>query len=267
MATFSVVSCGFAPARLAAHPAHQQVRELPDPTAPEFLSFGRALIEQLPKDQPILLVHGGRREQSRKVGVLRALSRGTSVVGVSQRVPPTGLAARATWLATLADRRVPASLAIGHLERHGTVLPTVAAISSAAGLDVPGVKLRHHAMSWIPTVCFGVSIASGVKIANGNPGVDFPDEPMDRVVDGTPSFESKVNFHSPQANETVELPSVAPEAKWWGRARYYEQTFVPRDILNTLRLISNERFGRCPQCGGVASGSCPFCSAREEVAV
>lgn len=205
----------------------------------------------------------------RKTRVLRALSRTVSVLGVPLRLPPTGLAASATWMATLAERRVPAAVAVVHLERQSAVLPTMVVTTSAAGLEIPCVKLRHHAVSWVPGVRFGLAVAAGgSRIAvNGAPEMSFGKDKLDRVVQGNAQMEGRIDFSLPDVGETVELPPSDPATLWWGRKQFFEQTLVPQEFLPTLQRLSQERFGRCPECGGVASVSCLFCSAREEVVV
>lgn len=269
MASFTVVACGFAPAPLAAHPAHRKVLLLPDPTSADFVEQGLALLDTVEPHQPVLLLHAGRREQVRKTRVLRALARTVSVLGVPLPVPPTGLAATATWMATLAERRVPAAVAVVHLERQPAVLPTMVVTTSAAGLELPCVKLRHHAVSWVPGVRFGLAIGlGGSRIAlNAAPEIDFGKDQLDRVVQGNPDLAGRIDFSLPPVGETVELPPGDPATSWWGRKQFFEQTLLPQEFLPTLQRLSRERFGRCPECGGVASVSCLFCSAREEVVV
>ena len=58
-------------------------------------------------------------------------------------------------------------------------------------------------------------------------------------------------------------PSSTPSLTW-GRARFFEQTLVPRTLEQSLSEIDARSPMRCAQCGDQSlATSCAFCSARE----
>lgn len=266
VATYTVAACGFPAARLRAHPEHERVRELPDPTAPDFVEAGRAMLERCDPAEPVLLLHSERRGQAGRAGMLRALSRRHTVVPVSLRFPPTGLSARATWLASLAGRRVPAGLALAHLERHRRWLPTCATLSSVTRLDARGVRFGQHAASYLPWVSFGVVVDDEIRVeTRRSPEVTPQPFQFDRVVRGRAELETRVDFGIPLTGETFALPGSHPATEWWGSARFFEQTLIPRDVREAVRLLAQDSYGRCPSCRSVTSGHCPMCMTQEEV--
>lgn len=266
MATYTVAACGFPAARLVTHPDHERVRELPDPTAANFLDVARAMLERCDPEEPILLLHSERRGQSGRVGMLRALSRRHTVVPVALRCPPTGLSARATWLASLAGRRVPAGLALAHLDRHRRWLPTCATLTSVTRLDARGVRFGQHAASYLPWVRFGVVVDDEVRVESGrSPEVTPQPFTFDRVVRGRPDLEGRIDFGTPMTGETYVLPGSDPATEWWGPARFFEQTLIPRDVREAVRLLAQDSYGRCPSCRSVTAGHCPMCMTQEEV--
>ncbi len=266
MATFSVMTSGFAPAALDAHPAHASVQRLPRPEDPEFLTEALTHIDAGPPEAPVLVLHAAGREATRKVHVLRALSRARRVVPLGLSLPPTALAARATWVASLAERRVPIGIAIGHLQRHADIMPTVAVVGSVAKVDLPEVRFRHHLLSWLPGVRLAVVMGGGsTEVRSARRFVpDLAADGMDLVVSGERAVVGTLELPNPTDGQVADLTGTVDATAWWGRGRYFEQTLVPRDIVDALRVVSREKFGRCPVCGGVAVGTCPLCAVREE---
>ena len=267
MSSFSVVVCGVEVAPLRAHPAALSVRSLPAATRAEFLSAGQLCLDSLDPDLPVVVLHRDHPDHSPRIGILRALNRPRTVIGVPVPTPPTGLAARAIWLASLAQRRVPPLLAVAHLGRHPDWFPTTAVLSSTAGLTMPGVRLGQHVASFVPGVRFGVSIAWRSEIrTNAAPPVHPPGTALDRVVRGRPDYDRRLDFGLPATVETAQIADVDPASDWWGRARFFEQTLIPRDVRGGIQQLALDRYERCSTCGGVVSEVCPLCETAQGVA-
>jgi hypothetical protein len=274
--TFDVVSCGFSPARLSAHPGHASVRELPSPTMPGFLEQGYDLLTTAAvehPERPVLLVHAASPAARRRVATLRATVR-TPTMAVGFARPVTGLAAVVTWLASLAARDVPVGVATGHtLERHVSLLPTYVVTSSVARVDHPVVRLNHHLLSWLPGTVFTIALDDHPRITTGRMTSDRPASSPERpassdlVVAGSSRLAERLDGVTPAAVvERCEAGGGTAEAPSWGRARFFEQTVVPRDVGASLAEIATLSTMRCPDCGEHALGTtCPFCSAREGV--
>jgi hypothetical protein len=279
---FDVVTCGFAPARVTAHPAHAAVRELPAPSAPDFLERGHDLLTRIdrrdgpdhregPDDadgpgRPVLFVHAASPAARRRVATLRATVR-TSTLAVGFGRPLTGLAAVATWLASLADRGVPVGVAVGHtLDHHAALLPTYVVTSSVAGVDLPLVRLSHHVLSWLPGMLFTLGLDEHPRITTGRLTASFPQaEGTDLVVAGSPRLAERLAGVTPaHVVERFEAPTPAVDGIAWGRARFYEQTLLPRTVDPTVRDIDARGAARCVQCGERSLGpACAFCASRE----
>ncbi len=264
--TFTVVACGHEPARLTAHPDHRRVLTLPDPGREGFLDEALNVLNSQPTRFPLLFVHAHGRRQEHELGVLRALARKHRVVGVSVEVPPTGLSARSTWLAALAARGVPAGVAIASLRREPGILETRIVVSSVAGLTVPGVTFGQHLASWVPGMTLAGWLDDAAHLSTGRAPEHQPlFQDVDRVVDGQDRLASRVAVPGLNIAQSVPLGTVDDNVRWWGRSTYYEETLVPRNVDTVVAHLSRQPFGRCVHCGGATSGSCPFCSAREEL--
>ena len=267
---FDVVTCGFTAARVRAHPAHHDVRELPAPTAPDFLERGHDLLATTDGERPVLFVHAAHPATRRRVATLRATVR-TPTMAVGFGRPLTGLAAVATWLASLAARDVPVGLATGHaLDRHAALLPTYVVTSSVAGVDLPIVRLTHHLLSWLPGTMFTIGLDEHPRITTGRVTASFPQaEGTDLVVAGSPRLAERLAAATPanvveryEAPEPAESTGAGPIG--WGRARYFEQTALPRSVDQGVSEIDALGTVRCAQCSEPSLGTpCPFCSARE----
>ena len=267
---FDVVTCGFTAARVRAHPAHSDVRELPAPTAADFLDRGHDLLATCDDARPLLFVHAAHPASRRRVATLRATVR-TPTMAVGFGRPLTGLAAVATWLSSLAARDVPVGLATGHtLDRHAALLPTYVVTSSVAGVDLPFVRLTHHLLSWLPGTMFTIGLDEHPRITTGRVAASFPQaEGTDLVVAGSARLAERLSAATP-ANvvERYEAPGPVDSAPGgpvaWGRARFFEQTALPRSVDQTVSEIEARGAVRCAQCAEPSlATSCPFCSARE----
>jgi hypothetical protein len=263
---FDVVTCGFAPARVKAHAAHDSVRELPAPGAPDFLERGHELLTATSPEQPVLVVHAASPAARRRVATLRATVR-TPTMGIAFARPLTGLAAVATWLASLAGHGVPVGIATSHtLDHHAALMPTYVVTSSVAGVDLPIVRLSHHMLSWLPWTMFAIGLDEHPRITTGRLTASFPQaEGTDLVVAGSPRLADRLAGVTPaHVVERFEAPTPAVDAIAWGRARFYEQTLLPRSVAPSVLDIDARSSVACAQCGEHALGSpCPFCSARE----
>jgi hypothetical protein len=263
---FDVVTCGFAPAQLTAHPAHAEVRELPAPSAPDFLERGHDLLTTTSPERPVLFVHATSPAARRRVATLRATVR-TPTMGVGFARPLTGLAAVATWLASLADRGVPVGIATGHtLDHHAALLPTYVVTSSVAGVDLPLVRLNHHVLSWLPGTMFTIGLDDHPVITTGRLTVSFPQaEGTDLVVAGSTRLAERLTGVTPaHVVERFEALTPAVDTVAWGRARFYEQTLLPRTVEPTVSDIEARPSATCAQCGERSLGSaCAFCASRE----
>lgn len=264
MVSFTVLSCGFDAAALSAHPAHQSVVRVPDPTAEDFIEEAFASLVGVRDEQPIVVLFPDTPARDHRVRMLRAMTRSTLLVPVGFHLPPTALAARATWLAELARRAVPVGVALTHLRRDQGVLPTVAVVSSVAGVELPSVKMSHHAMSWLPWTRFGVALDGESRVGrNRGPEITLASGVYDTVWRGSQAMRSRVSFDLPAAQEEVPLGDAAKVDGWWDRD-HFEQTFVPRDLGATIQHLRQQPFGRCPQCGSETADWCQLCSARLE---
>ncbi len=297
---FDVVTCGFAPARVAAHPAHARVRELPAPTAADFLEQGHDLLTAGWPDRaegsvvadrpvgadapvgadgadgadgparPVLFVHAASPAARRRVATLRATVR-TPTLAVGFGRPLTGLAAVATWLASLADHGVPVGVAVSHtVEHHAALLPTYVVTSSVAGVDLPLVRLNHHVLSWLPGTMFTLGLDEHPRITTGRLTVSFPQaEGTDLVVAGSARLAERLAGVTP-AHVVERFEALAPAADTiaWGRARFFEQTLLPRTVEPTVRDIDARGAARCAQCGERSlAPACAFCASREGIYV
>jgi hypothetical protein len=265
---FDVVSCGFAAAALRSHPSYASVRELPAPGAPEFLERGHELLTGTSSERPVLLVHAASASTRRRVATLRATVR-TPTMAVGFARPVTGLAAAATWLASLADRGVPMGVAASHTkDRHAALMPTYVVTSSVAGVDLPIVRLSHHLLSWVPGTMFTLGLDEQPRITTGRLTASFPQaEGMDLVVAGSSRLAERLSGVTPaHVVDRHEALPVAGAALGWGRARFYEQTLLPRGVERSLEAINGRSTMLCAQCGEQSLGAtCSFCSAHEGV--
>lgn len=261
-----MVTCGFAPAALTAHPAHLGIRQLPAPGALDFLDLGHDLLSGGEDGNPVLLIHHAQRSNRHRVGMLRAAVRRSGVVSVGLACPLTGLAAHASYLSSLATKDVPVGVAVSYLlEHHGSLLPTYAAATSVASLDLPFVKLRHHMLSWIPGTTFSIALEEQTRITTSQcSGPPKQVEGVDLVVAGQVRYAVQLSQVTPSGVvQRFEEPIPEGGPLWWGSARFFEQTIVPRDVGDTVAAISSAKVTRCVTCGRQSLGSCPFCTARE----
>lgn len=260
---FDVVTCGFAPAQLKAHPAHAGVHELPAPSAPDFLARGHDLLTAGSPERPVLFVHAASPTARLRVATLRATVR-TPTMGVGFSRPLTGLAAVATWLASLAERDVPVGIATSHtLDHLASLLPTYVVTSSVTGVDLPIVRLKHHMLSWLPGTMFTLGLDEHPRISTGRLTASFPQaEGTDLVVAGSSRLAERLGGVTPaHVVERFEALTPAVDTIAWGRARFYEQTLLPRTVEPTVSDIHVRDSGTCVQCGERSLGSaCPFCS-------
>lgn len=261
---FAVAVCGAPAARLTAYPSHASVVELPDPTEPDFLDAGADLRRTLDPDLPLVLLHTARGPAVRRARMLRALLRTHQVVPVPVLAPPTGLAARATVLADLADRGIASEHATRAVEEHAGLV-SIACVSTLSGVDLPGIGMRLHAAAALPGVAAGVVTQHGeVDVAvNRLPALPAVGTPCDRVVHGNPTLAGRLPAALPPARETVDIDEVAAATRWWVRGQFHEQTLVPAvsDTLMAHALAPGT--ARCAGCGQ-ASGGCPRCTNRQE---
>ncbi len=163
-----------------------------------------------------------------------------------------------------------AGVALASLDRIARHLPTYATTSSVARLALPEVRMRHHVLSWLPGTSFGIDLGSDVRVAVGRltPANPLPEAGADLVWSGDRRLEPHLAEARPaRVNQTLEL---RPEAAspWWGGARHYEHTVVPRDLEAFVASLTDEDAvsTTCSQCGEVAADHCPFCQSSEGVA-
>jgi hypothetical protein len=187
-------------------------------------------------------------------------------MGVGFARPLTGLAAVATWLASLAARDVPVGVATSHtLDHHAALLPTYVVTSSVTGVDLPIVRLSHHVLSWLPGTLFSIGLDANPRITTGRLTASFPQaEGTDLVVAGAARLAERLTGVTPaHVVERFEALTPAVDTIAWGRARFFEQTLLPRAIEPSVRDISARGSATCAQCGERALGpACPFCSSR-----
>jgi hypothetical protein len=260
--SFAVVTCGFEPAGLSAHPAVAASSVLPHPTDESFLDHAIDLLRGATSEVVVLYPPG--RESRRRVQVVQAAVRAENVRAVSVGRALTGLSGAAAVLTTMAAWDVPAGIAVGQmLERGPALLPTYAAATSVAAFDDPHVRLSHHVLSWLPGTVFTITLAKDVHISTGAVRAEAPPEGgVDVVTAGEPRLASRLRSVTPQ--DAVEWVELAPtKQNLWGGARYFEQTLVPRDVSGLLAGIDQLTQLRCAQCGSQVTGPCPFCTSRE----
>lgn len=266
---FDVATCGFPLAPLSflgLESESSAVIPLSDPFADGFTESAFAALAER-RNEHVLVVHAAHPAAARRIRTVRALLQVHGVVPVPVRRPLTGLAAHAGWLSGLARRGVSPGLVLaglGLVDRH---LPTYAVASSVAGLALPEVRMHHHVLSWVPGTTFGVALGEGRRIAMGEPGSDGATGPADLLWSGDTRLESRVRATRPgTVHESHELRPAEGSASWWGKARYYEHTIVPRDLDAFVETLSGAASACCPQCGQAVQGHCPFCNSREGVA-
>jgi hypothetical protein len=283
---YDVVTCGFAPAALQAHPCYQGVSVLPAPEAPDFLEAGHELVERADADRRLLLVHAAGTARSQRVAMLRALTRRTTVAPLAVDLPAAGLAASATWLAALAEDGWSAGEVLSLVPQVSHHLPTYAVTSSVAGLDLP-VRLHQHVLSWLPGTRFTVVLDGSPRVANGSladhapapaeGGGEAGDQPatgpeagiVDLVVAGEERYAAtlapvleRYRVGERHVVEPGEPPAGRSASAWWGRARAFEACVVPRDLS---RVRARAATVRCQTCGEAATAACPFCRSQEGV--
>jgi hypothetical protein len=285
---YDVVTCGFAPAALQAHPGYQAVSVLPEPEAPGFLEAGHELISRVDPDRKVLLVHAAGTASAQRVAMLRALTRRTTVAPLAVDLPLAGLAACGTWLAALAEAGLSAGEVLSLAPQVSRHLPTYAVTSSVAGLDLP-VRLHQHVLSWLPGTRFTVALDGSPRVTNGALGSSGPDRRTDadaqadparvhaagivdlvvageeRYADTLAGVLGRYRVGERRVAERAADASTGRAAlTWWGRARAFEACVVPRDLSGALdgaRVPS----GRCQTCGEAAPAACPFCLSQEGV--
>lgn len=273
---FDVAVCGFLPATLSfptADPSGSSaVIVLPDPSAEGFTERAFAALGERDQEH-VLVVHAAHPAATRRIRTVRALLQVHGVVPVPVRRPLTGLAAHASWLVGLAAREVSPGLVLAALEQVERHLPTYAVTSSVAGLALPEVRMHHHVLSWVPGTTFGVELGDRPRIGMGEPG-PAPAPPAgssvpgaDLLWSGDARLESRLRATLPATvHESHELTPAEGSTSWWGKARHYEHTIVPRDLDGFVETLSRATTGSCPQCGQAANGHCPFCNSQEGVA-
>lgn len=265
---YSVVACGFSPARLEWVADPSSVTVLPSPQDPEFVTRAFEALSERPFERA-LLVHESNPLATRRTRTLRAMLQTSGVVPVPLRRPLTGLAAHATWLAGLAARDVPAGLALTAVPMMEARLPTYAVTTSVARLALPEVKIHHHVLSWLPGTTFGVVADTGVRLGSGAPEPGpgpTNDESADLVWSGDRRLEPRLDRTRP--GRVLESQELRPEGDrpWWGNARAFEHTVVPRDVDGFVAALHDSTPASCPQCGEAVRGHCSFCNSREGVA-
>lgn len=221
-------------------------------------------------DRRVLLLHSARRDDTRRIAIVRGLLHSTSVVPVPLQLPLTGISALASWFAALSAREVTAGTALAHLRQIRMHLPTYAVTRSVAGLDLPQVKLRHHMLSWLPGTTFAVALDERTRVESTSvrPESTAVRGAVDIVRAGDHRLAAKVQSTVPAAvGETVDLPLPERGAPWWGTSRFYEHCVVPRDVDAFAESLAAAPKRRCPQCGDDLETYCPFCRAQESVLV
>ena len=150
---FDVIACGYTPALLESHPASRGITVLPEPTSADFLDLGYEALAARGRDGAALLIAPATVGNRRRLATLRAAVRSDEILGVSLARPLTSLAATATLLASLAARGLAPGVAVSYLTRHlPQLLPTYAATTSVAHLDLPEMRISHHLLSWVPGI-------------------------------------------------------------------------------------------------------------------
>lgn len=262
MPSFAVVTCGFTPAVLSAHPSAAGAPELPHPTDPDFLDQGVELLRGA-TDEVVVLYPPGR-ESRRRTQVLQAIVRAENVRTVTLGRALTGLSGAGAVLTSMATADVPAGIAVGQLlDRGPALIPTYAVTTSVASFDSPQVRLSHHVLSWIPGTVFTITLAKEVSITRGTITAETrPDGAVDAVVCGDAKLAGRLQSVTPP--DIVERFEHRPTGQnLWGGARYFEETLVPRDIGSLLAGVDDRPTLRCSQCGTLLTGACPFCTSRE----
>lgn len=268
---FDVVTCGFVAVALRSLPEHQNVTALPSADSADFVEQAYTALRERDPDRRVLVLHPSRAADTRKVMVVRALLQSSEVAPVPLLLPVTALAATASWLAALAERGVSAGSALASLGLVAEHLPSYAATTSVARLDLPQVGLVQHLMSWLPGSVFGIAFDGPPRVEIGQLAsrVPLPEGSVDLVTAGDTGLADKLRATVPsgvQENQRLEVP--ASGALWWGKSRYYEHCVVPHDIdAFTERIRHSEGLTRCPQCGDAMQLHCRFCFAQEGVHV
>lgn len=268
---FSVYTCGFAPARLQAHPEAAGVTVLPSPTDRDFVEV--ALDRLRGDDSPApLLIHVGSRECTRRVAVLCAAARKEGLRALALTRPTTGLAAAAAILTSLSAAGIARGAAAGILvEQIGSLLPTYAVTGSVGGADLPMVGLTQHLLSWVPGISFCIALDESPVVVTGHLTRTLPPVETDLVVDGDRRYATRLATKlraatPPHVVETCTLAGgrgTTDGNSWWGSGRYYEQTVVPRDLGELIAVLDARPKVPCVQCGEGVPGICPFCTSRE----
>ena len=258
-----MVTCGFtsAPLPWLERPGQEG---LPDPAAPDFLDAAFTALDGLEPDRRVLLVHGAGRAPTQRLGVLRSALRNPFVLPVPLRLPVTGLAATAAWLAALAERDVSAGTAVAGLDEMAQHLPTYAVTTSVAGLEMPEVKVRHHVLSWLPGTVFTISMTGTtlVEVGSGSPSRAAAEPAAATVVwTGDQRLASRLDAVTPAGADRVER--AADGAGGWRRARFYEHCVVPHDVDAFAERLRARELARCTHCGDAVSGHCSFCLSQE----
>jgi hypothetical protein len=198
--------------------------------------------------------------------------RTTSVAPVELPLPRAGLAAAATWLASLSERGVAAGAAYDLVPRIPAGMPSYASTTSVAALDLPVVRLHHHVLSWLPGTTFIVAHDGQPRVGSGSlePARPLPRGPVGLVTAGDAALAGSLErvLHGLDVRERLELRDDDAATSPWRRARAYEVCVVPDDVdafsVGDGPAVTGER-PRCPQCGEPTFSACPFCRAREGV--
>ncbi len=280
---FDVVACGFDAVVLDGLAEAGAARTLPDPAEPGFVESAFDALSQRSHEH-VLVVHARDPRATRRIRTVRSLLQSSGVVPVPLHRPPTGLATQTAWLAAMAGRGVSAGAALAALPAVDRHLPTYAAATSVARLELPEVRLRHHLLSWLPGTTFRVSLGGVARVEAGRPApagassdhsdprvgpaADRAADPAcDLVWSGDRRLEPHLVATRPaRVSQSVELTGTRERDPWWGGARHYEHTVVPRDLDAFVATLGSVVRSTCPQCGEPLAAVCPFCQSLEGAA-
>ncbi|MFC6041896.1 hypothetical protein [Nocardioides hankookensis] len=271
---FRVIACGFPGAAVPSLPSAAVV-QLPHPSEPGFLDAALDHLLADESDGARLLLHDGTGASEHRLRLLRSVYGDFRLLPVGVRRPLTGLASTATVLAGLADLGVAPGAVLSGMPMVLAHARIEAVSRRVSGLDLPGIRLRHHLVPMIPGAVVRIRFADRIEIGvpRSEQEIDDAEAGPDAVVvrAGNLALAGKlVGRGQPASGDqlpTIDVDGSAPVTNgWWGTRNYYERCVLPTDLHDLASRIQTGPWRRCPECGESVSSHCRFCSAQEAFA-